>query len=173
MAVLPLRPRAESGVPRPGAIRPHHRAGAPDAGALRTAGDDLAHGSDAVPFRDARRSAARIPRVVEPHDTDRRQGRARPRSRESPRVVRGLSLGIPAARRLALGTPDGCGCVEGRIRARVRGSRRRDLSCLALSTSEEQHRVLLTLAVLLLAVGAPAGAQQRAFHVVDYDLSLT
>ena len=31
----------------------------------------------------------------------------------------------------------------------------------------------LTLAVLLLAVGAPAGAQQRAFHVVDYDLSLT
>jgi aminopeptidase N len=33
--------------------------------------------------------------------------------------------------------------------------------------------VRLMLALALLAVGASAGAQQRAFHVVDYDLALT
>src|ERR1035437_6024597 len=172
MALLPFRPRAESGVSRPGAMRPYHRAGPQDAGALRTAGDDFPRGRDAVPGGDARRPARCIPWVVEPHDADRREGRARSRRGQSSCVVRGLSLGIPGARRFALGPADGRGGMERRVRAGVGGSRRRDLSRLALSTSEE-HRVRLMLALALLAVGASAGAQQRAFHVVDYDLALT
>ncbi|CAA9304735.1 MAG: L-sorbosone dehydrogenase, partial [uncultured Gemmatimonadaceae bacterium] len=127
LAVLPLRPGAESRVRRRGPLRRDDPARAQDAGALGADDARLFGPGHQLPGRVPGRRARGVPRIVEPRHPHGRQGGARARAGGAARGLRGLRHRVADRRRQPVGAPGGGGGRGRRLGARLGRCRRRDL----------------------------------------------